>query len=221
LKFLPANLKFLNPLGNKKLANLLGATQYKNVFNQLNMGIRLIDIRFCIYGGNQWRICHGNFGPYLHDILNQIKEFLNTAGNEKEVIYVKIRNFDDGAAYESWKNGTLLGHTFMENVDAVIGGHINKNWNIESTLEEIVKSGQRVLLIGGKLEDRSDIKVDTSNEFISTLYPNKDNYAEIVFHITTGHQFSLKNEFGKKLTMIEYQLTLGPGVATLKHYSKL
>jgi hypothetical protein len=215
----------MNPLGHKKLGNLFGATQYKNVFNQLNIGIRMIDIRFCLYKGNDWRICHGNFGPYLNDILGQVTRFLTLAGNEKEIVIVKIRNFDDGASYESWKVGTQKAEDFLTKVEGLLNGHINSDWTIDSSLEQIVNSGRRALLIGGKLAKRPYLKTvkigGEDKDIIVSSYPNKDNFGELKSVLTNEYNSDLKKEFGKRLTMVEYQLTMGAGVETLKHYGSL
>jgi hypothetical protein len=197
---------------------LFGATQYKNIFHQLNIGIRMIDIRFCLYKENDWRICHGNYGPFLSDVLGQVKQFLTTPGNDREVVIVKIRNFDDGDSFNKWKIGTQRAQDFLTKVENLLSGHINQDWGLDSSLEQIVNSGRRALLVGGKLEKRSYLR---DQDIIVSSYPNKDNFNDLKSVLVNEYNSNLKPEFGKKFTMIEYQLTMGSGMETIKHYGSL
>jgi hypothetical protein len=218
---IPPALRWINPTKNKATANLVGATQYRNIYEQLTLGVRMVDLRFCYYGpSSSFRICHGSFGPDSVDILNQVKRFIEEPTNSHEVVFVKIRNFDSKEVRTKWNTDADQGSKFIGILESALGKHINHGWTIHSSIQEIIATGKRILILGDHLPPRNYIK--SENGLLRNTWANKDNLDELQSQLTTYNNDRMKVHFGKgMLTMLEYQLTMGKGAATIKHFAQL
>lgn len=66
-------------------------TQRLNVYQQLNAGIRYLDIRIALRPeDNQFYICHNFYGPKLEEILKQMRAYVKQ--NPTEIIIVDIQH---------------------------------------------------------------------------------------------------------------------------------
>jgi hypothetical protein len=181
----------------------------------------MVDLRFCYYPPrNSFRICHGSFGPDSVDILDQIKRYIQEPANSREVVFVKIRNFDSAEVKKKWNTNADQGSNFIGILERALGNHINHGWTLQSTIQDIVGSGKRILILGDSLPPRDYIK--SENGLLQSTWANKDNLDELQNQLATYNTQRLQPNFGnQKFTMLEYQLTMGSGASTIKHFGAL
>lgn len=66
--------------------------QDKSVTDQLNMGVRYLDVRVCTNGkSDEFYTYHGLLGQTIESLLKEVKEFLD--GHEKEVVLLDFNHF--------------------------------------------------------------------------------------------------------------------------------
>lgn len=84
-----SNIPFIEPIPDviKAFTSRLARTQDLDIANQLVRGIRGLDLRLGLYGGEIW-ICHGQWSVSFDSILMQLNAFLRMF--EKEVIVVVL-----------------------------------------------------------------------------------------------------------------------------------
>src|SRR5262249_6157264 len=65
--------------------------QDRSLTQQLNDGMRYLDLRACIDLSGNYRICHGMYGPLMSDLLDQIA---TSAGHHpREIVLVSMGGF--------------------------------------------------------------------------------------------------------------------------------
>jgi Phosphatidylinositol-specific phospholipase C, X domain len=87
--------KILKLLGNTKFIHGIYArwskTQVLNINQQLNHGIRYLDIRLCGKNGIAYS-CHAKYADKFSNIIKQIKSFIDKSGHEHEIILLDINH---------------------------------------------------------------------------------------------------------------------------------
>ncbi len=73
------------------ITDIWSKAQEKDISQQLNDGVRAIDLRPCREKNGNLRICHGMYGPLMSDILEQVRVF--AAAHPKEIIIVSNGRF--------------------------------------------------------------------------------------------------------------------------------
>lgn len=79
----------------------MAVTQTKSVYDQLQAGIRYIDLRVCYING-QFYTCHSLRGNPLSTLMQDVKRFLDE--NPKEVVVFKagFKNMDNAQTQSAW-----------------------------------------------------------------------------------------------------------------------
>jgi len=141
---------------SKALASKIGApitdtfikrwsqTQDLSIYDQLVLGVRYMDLRFCRKGSNDFAICHGLYGYSAATVFSELTNFLHN--NPYEVVMIQIRPFDS----QAWVQSDYNKFFSIVNRNTKGGSIINSNWNGDSTLNSIVKSGKRLLITHNK-----------------------------------------------------------------------
>ncbi len=68
------------------ITDLWSKAQEKNISEQLNDGVRALDLRPCREKNGNLRICHGMYGPLMSDILEQVRAF--AVAHPKEIVII-------------------------------------------------------------------------------------------------------------------------------------
>lgn len=69
--------------------------QNRRIYDQLRDGIRYLDLRVCVDGGDgSFRACHGLYGPTFGVILSDVRQFLDE--HPGEVVILGFNHFWDG-----------------------------------------------------------------------------------------------------------------------------
>ncbi len=87
-------LKFwlqFDPLKIQHLKNW-AVTQNLNISEQLEMGIRYLDIRLCKLADGTLSTCHSVSGESMQNVVNQVAEFLQQPEHAKEIIFMDINH---------------------------------------------------------------------------------------------------------------------------------
>jgi 1-phosphatidylinositol phosphodiesterase len=82
-------------------------TQYPNINQQLNQGIRALDLRLMLGSGsgdNQFVMCHGSFALPLTlvDVLHQVTQFL--ASTSKEIVILDLHDFEGNWTSQNYQD---------------------------------------------------------------------------------------------------------------------
>ena len=75
------------------------AAQDRSVLEQLNDGIRYLDLRYCWDSNtSRIRVCHGVFGEDLAETFRQVAAFLDVPGHDREILVIQVADVDLGTA---------------------------------------------------------------------------------------------------------------------------
>jgi hypothetical protein len=176
---------------------MLCASQYANIYKQLELGVRYFDIRFCYKEDEKtFRICHATFGPTIHEIMGQFRDYLNKAGHEKEVILLHVRNADIPLKnrWETMRGD--LAQQFKNDFETPIRNHIYKNgdqkWTTTDTLENIVPNGS-MLIINQWTPNKEGYR--SNKEVLDLYWPEDDSVQDIKSVLVEKH----KTQFSKNI----------------------
>lgn len=81
-------------------------TQEKTIAEQLDDGIRAIDLRPCREKSGTLRICHGMYGPTIEDVLGQVRTFAEA--HPREIILVDMSGFHGMDSVDHGKLASLV-----------------------------------------------------------------------------------------------------------------
>ena len=154
--------------------NSLARTQYYSISEQLDRGIRYLDIRLCSDGTNLL-VCHSVFANSLtiESILEQVKNFLDQPVNKNEVVIIDIQavqNWDNFSTYMKLKIQTAL-TKYLGNYAAKSG-----QFSPESHFGDFVESGKRAIVL--QYKPTTNLIWERSN-YLCGLWANSDNSDKI------------------------------------------
>ena len=87
--------------GFTKLGSFIGVaekwskTQERNISEQLNDGIRALDLRTCVEKNGTLRTCHGLYGSKTVDVLREVKQFADS--HPKEILILSFNRASETA----------------------------------------------------------------------------------------------------------------------------
>jgi hypothetical protein len=186
------NSKILQVL-SKPIVKNYSICQNKSILEQLNDGIRYIDLRIVKHEKEELgSICHGLHGDYVISMLNQILEFISE--NKKEIIFVdvkKVYGFSEKERIE-WEE------LFIKKCLSIFGDAIcPSNYSPTHTLEEIWANGHQVIFFvpfvtkkGSELfwemnmMNRSWANSSKDSEVIEFIDNQISNHDENLFHLS-------------------------------------
>ncbi|MCB9759687.1 MAG: hypothetical protein H6739_07580 [Alphaproteobacteria bacterium] len=162
-----------------EIANLSRA-QSLTIYEQLQSGIRYLDIRFCVASGvnlddvqlSDIYICHGMLGPSAPDVLQQIQQFL--AENPKEVVLVDINHVYNWSASAGQALVDGLGTYFGQQLvpaDAGLDVTLNQLWGTDQRLIVFCVDPNALSYANGYLWPQSNIE--------STWHKDAEDLAEL------------------------------------------
>jgi hypothetical protein len=119
--------------------------QERSIRQQLDDGIRSLDLRVCTDKDGRIRICHGEYGPDIETILNDVAAF--TQAHPTEIVLVRFQHF------------YAFGDTSIDNLHSRLHGMILEKlgsrlvpnaFKPDSTLDSIWRSGKRIVVLYDK-----------------------------------------------------------------------
>lgn len=149
----------------------LGKAQTYSIKEQLERGIRYLDIRLCEQLFNQVKACHGTYSHSndVDRIMVEVKDFLNAPGNENEVVIVDVQSTDilDGSSFD-------IKAVVQSSVNDVLGGlAANKNsLSPNSAFKDFINLNQRAVVL---MDNAYSDTVWPRGENICTEWPNSDD----------------------------------------------
>ncbi len=139
--------------------------QSRTVGEQLNDGIRYLDLRFVKDPDDQITyIHHSLLGPNLETVIGQINDFVSAPGHEKEIIILHLSHIYPGDdAYYAW-----LANTFF----ASFGPLMIPPTDAEKTLGELwaASDHRRVVIIAEGMGDLLGVPEPNRSYFWETVY---------------------------------------------------
>jgi len=171
-------------------------TQLVNITQQLNLGIRYLDLRICFYN-DTWYI-HHNFiiGLPLITILKQIEEFLII--NQGEIVIIELSHIYN----ETDKNIEILNKTINDNLSTFT--YKNKIYKNE-TIGELIGLGQRLIIVTSSY-------IFISNNFLLNTWANTPNIDSMIQYNNNILDEWKKNTYTNLLKM---SWTLTPDINTI------
>jgi len=146
-------LSFLGP-GYDKWAK----AQERTIYQQLEDGIRYLDIRVCVDKSGTMKTCHGLYGVSLTTVINDIVKFVNKY--PKEPILIDFNHFYDWsekiangkeneAGYQGIRQSKLNELAGM--IERTIGPRLAPNTlNPNSTLKDLMATGRPLIVLWDK-----------------------------------------------------------------------
>lgn len=127
-------------------------TQYQNINQQLNQGIRSLDLRLMLGSGSgddQFVMCHGSFALPLKlvDVLNQVTQFL--ASNPQEIVILDLHDFEGNWTTQNYQD---LSNVIIKTIGQ---DQLIPPLGISQTLKDIWQTSGRVVV--GSLEFDSSV----------------------------------------------------------------
>ena len=154
-----------NASGVREYIRGQAVSQRQTISQQLNSGIRYIDLRVCQIGGIYY-ICHSLKGQTIESVVTGIQEFLNTNTKEIVVIKVGLKSIQDHTqAYNFLK--AILKDTQGKDLSVIADAA-----TLTKSLQEFIDDGTRCILISDKadfLEDTYDSSITTNAGTVTNL----------------------------------------------------
>lgn len=166
--YLDPNVAILGDTG-KRIVAALARAQNRNIYDQLNLGVRFLDLRVSYEADGNFYAPHALLGANYYEILPQIKNFIEH--HPSEIVVIEFTHFFDANDV----NGNIWDvHTkkFFDMVVDQLGPMIYQpadNQNLlpgDLTYGEIRKKGKNIVLL-------SDNNYST-NQFKDYLFPLSD-----------------------------------------------
>ena len=161
------HLAVLSGLGSETISTVFhgwSECQEQDIFEQLYGGIRSLDFRVCTDRNGTLRICHGELGPAVETILNDIRKF--AAQHPAEIVVIRFTHF-----YPFGNTNEEQLHAQLKMmIDSKLQGKIVPNsLKPSSTLNDIWKSGKQIVVIFDRYKSR-----DFWPEVLSSSYQKTD-----------------------------------------------
>ncbi|KAB8033619.1 phosphatidylinositol-specific phospholipase C domain-containing protein [Fluviispira multicolorata] len=150
--------------------NSLARTQYYSIAEQLDRGVRYLDIRLCSDGSNLL-VCHSVFANTLtiESIFEQVKNFLDQPVNKNEVVIVDIQ------AVQNWDNfSPNIKYKIQTALMKYLGNYVAqpRQFSPESHFGDFVQSGKRAIVL--QYHPTTSLIWERSN-YMCGLWANSDN----------------------------------------------
>jgi len=132
--------------------------QERSIYQQLEDGIRYLDIRVCVDKSGQFKTCHGLYGVSLNEVINDVVKFANKY--PKEPLLIDFNHFydwdektrngkDNNASYQGIRTTKLDELASM--IERTIGPRLAPNsLNPSSTLQQLMDSGRPIIVLWDK-----------------------------------------------------------------------
>ncbi len=192
----------------KRVSHKFGKTQNQNIYNQLEQGIRFIDLRV-VYSVDGFYIQHGLLGPRMEDVFSQISDFMKTSAGEKEVVLLSMTTWGESvrSSQMSLNSNLSCGDMFEDMsperkmelqmlAEKYLGVYLYWKPSYEIMLHdirigEIVKNGPKVIMqLGGEINGK---------------WSNKDTRA----NLTASQQTLINGHYEKEISkLLELQWVL-------------
>lgn len=154
-----------------------GTTQTLNVRQQLEAGIRYIDIRVCVKPGTvDFYFLHGLYGPTVRQCMVEINLFLDE--HPKEIVFLDFNHFYN---MNDISHKQLL-HMLLEIFDNRLTRPSFDNDPKTQTLENIWRTSQRIYLFYHSNLVRPFTSF-WSGAYIVAPWPNKNKSADLIRYL--------------------------------------
>lgn len=164
-------------------------TQNLSVKGQLEHGVRYLDLRLCGRPGSpDVHVAHGLYGHRLHDILLEIKEFMDE--NQKEFVILDFNHFHNMTSVDHREVLILIIKIFGVQI---LGGDTPMSaWSI--TLDNLWKTPARLMVFYGH-PARNEFSFFWSEEYLQSPWANTTSSSALVrFHENNYYQSVRRGE---------------------------
>lgn len=170
--------------------NALAKTQYYSLAEQLDRGVRYLDIRLCS-DGSKLLVCHSVFARNLtiDSVFEQVRNFMNQEINKNEIVIVDIQSVQGWSTFnDSLKN------KISDSLKNYLGNLVapQDQFNATTPFGTFIQSGKRVIVLQNSPNTSLIWKRDES---ICNSWPNSDNPDKIwqVFQNDIDNRSSCSN----------------------------
>lgn len=135
------------------------STQTRDIYGQLCDGIRVLDLRFKRYNGdNKLRTFHGMFSDDINEVVDQIKRYVSKS--DKDIIYIDL-NMAGFLWDMTAEDKRELGSIIRKELGQYIFNPEEFGWT--KTMAELGATGKQIV-------------INTTGEIAETLSPTLNNY---------------------------------------------
>ncbi len=196
-----------------KIAKNWAMAQDRTIYQQLNDGIRYIDLRVIYRDSEKDFYCaHGLYGPKLSDVLSDMMRFMEE--NPQEIIIVQIGDLRYmGPENEKESNHKKLARMVQMALDKKL---ISKN-DIEGPKAKVIdvwKKNKQVFLIHKNKDITREFDTFWPRSFIDDYWPNKDDPQALKQSIDNHMNKRQKDSNGNNFFVTQSQMT--PSHETIK-----
>lgn len=205
--------KFLYRLSSLPLISRLikanTLTQKDDIETQLNKGVRQFDFRLAMGSDGECYLSHTFLCDKLEVELSKINAFLEKNTQEIVIINVKFDYAHRGAFNEDNKN--KIANLFNEIMDKKLKLKTSDESSTLPTIDEMQKSGQRVIICCESLKDKGDQFIWQSDE----IWPNKTEERDVVPEIEKELLKIKETDHGDSTQLIYASLNTTPDAKTV------
>lgn len=159
----------LSPLVVKKVISDWAKAQGQNITEQLEGGIRYLDLRVCLNDKDMF-VVHGMYAENINVVIDAVHNFVTQ--NNKEIVILDFNHF-----YEMTANShRSLVSTLISTFSSVL---IPRSKTVNATVNDLWSAKQRVVIL---YDDETSVQTNSQLWFqnsISSTWPNKQDIASL------------------------------------------
>ncbi len=136
------NIPLIGKIADYTLIKQWSRAQSDDITTQLHHGVRYFDLRIGITSQEEFRVCHGLYGPLFDDVLSQLSNFLNKYPSE--IIFLDFGHlFDQNGAEMTTDQQSLL----IDKLQQTLGAKIAPaSYGADVTLGQMRRAQNQVII---------------------------------------------------------------------------
>ena len=154
----------------KKIFAGWAKSQSKNITEQLEAGIRYLDLRVCRRSGNDMYIVHGMYAENVNVVIDAVHTFVTN--NDKEIIILDFNHF--------YEMTTGSHNALVSKLISTFGNVLApRSFTVDATVNDLWAKKQRVIILYGNGDAVTANAQLWSQSSISSPWPNKTDTASL------------------------------------------
>ncbi len=183
-------------------------TQPLTIKQQLDQGIRYLDLRLCDKNGEVYS-CHGKYSDNISTIIQQVKAFTDDPENKNEIILLDMNHFYNMSRGEH----ALVIHLLLSQLGDKIAD--SYAFNASTPLNQFWEKNKQIIVIYHNKEQAKHYPQLWPSSTISSRWPNKQKSSDLIQYLNSN----LNNRLNDQLYVISGVLTPNEDVIVSSLYN--